>query len=213
MPQEEPKTKGGGTFIEAVKDSLAAAGRYAMLGALDVLATTPISTLRGHKLEAEDFDRLMVGDTVRDLLAWIGTPKATREGWDAPYWSAFCSRCREEFEFDPVSEGDLVAAERLGARKGAWAEVWRRFTESPGLYPGVPDALRRAKPDDLFVQRESWPQENEKDEKRLRAALLALNKATLEEVVRLYSNLNNRMPVILPEGHHQAWLWFHIRMI
>jgi hypothetical protein len=118
MPQEEPKTKGGGTFIEAVKDSLAAAGRYAMLGALDVLATTPISTLRGHKLEAEDFDRLMVGDTVRDLLAWIGPPKATREGWDAPSWSAFCSRCREEFEFDPVSEGDLVAAERLRARKG-----------------------------------------------------------------------------------------------
>jgi hypothetical protein len=50
------------------------ATRNATLGALDVLATTPISTLRGHKLEAEDFDRLMVGDTVRDLLAWIGAP-------------------------------------------------------------------------------------------------------------------------------------------
>ena len=41
----------------------------ALLGALDALVTTPIASLRGHRLEAEDFDKLMVGDTVRDLLA------------------------------------------------------------------------------------------------------------------------------------------------
>jgi hypothetical protein len=191
-------SENGGLGLEVARDH---ATRNATLGALDVLATTPISTLRGHKLEAEDFDRLMVGDTVRDLLAWIGAPKATRGGWDAPYWSAFCSRCRQEFEFDPVSEGDLVAAERLGARKGAWAEVWRRFTESPGLYPGVPDALRRAKPDDLFLLRDSWPQENEKDEKRLRAALLALTKATPEEARKALLELEQQ------HGERRGWVW------
>jgi len=118
-------SESGGLGLDVGRDN---STRNALMGALDMLATSPISTLRGHKLEAEDFDKLMVGDTVRDLLAWISDPK-TRDGWDTAHWKAFCSRCRDEFGFDPVSEGDLVGAERLGLRKGAWVEVWRRFTE------------------------------------------------------------------------------------
>src|SRR5437773_1163769 len=157
-------SESGGLGLDVARDQ---GTRSALFGALDMLATTPISTLRGHKLEAEDFDKLMVGDTVRDLLAWISDPK-TRDGWDNAHWKAFCSRCKDEFGFDPLSEGDLVAAERLGLRKGAWGEAWRRFTESPTLHPGIPAALRRARPGDLFMQRDSWPDENEKDEKSLR---------------------------------------------
>lgn len=98
-------SENGGLGLELGRDQKT---RSALLGALDALATTPISTLRGHKLEAEDFDRLMVGDTVRDLLAWISDAAGTRGGWDAAHWSAFCSRCRDDFGLDPVAEGDLV---------------------------------------------------------------------------------------------------------
>lgn len=53
--------------------------------------------------------------------------------------------------------------------------MWQRFAESPTLYPGIPELLRRAMPNDLFVaQRSSWPQCNERDEADLRRALLAL---------------------------------------
>lgn len=190
-------SESGGLGLDVARDH---ATRNALLGALDMLVVTPVATLRGHKLEAEDFDRLMVGDTVRDLLAWISDPKV-REGWDGAHWKAFVSRCKDEFHFDPVADGDLVAAERLGLRKGAWTEVWRRFTESPALYPGIPAALRRARPADLFVQRDSWPDENEKDEKALRTALMALPKFAPEE---------GRKAILELEQHHgerRGWVW------
>jgi hypothetical protein len=190
-------TENGGLGLEVGRDH---ATRNALLGALDVLATTPISALRGHKLEAEDFDRLMVGDPVRDLLLWISDTKV-RDVWDAAHWKAFCSRCKDEFHFDPVADGDLVAAERLGLRKGAWPEVWRRFTESPALYPGIPTALRRARPADLFVQRDSWPDENEKDERSLRSALTALPKFTPEEGRKALVELEQQ------HGERRGWVW------
>ena len=190
-------SESGGLGLDVGRDN---ATRVALLGALDMLAMTPISTLHGHKLEAEDFDKLMVGDPVRDLLAWISEPK-TRDGWDTAHWTAFCSRCKDEFGFDPVSEGDLVAAERLGLRKGAWAEVWRRFTESPTLHPGIPAALRRARPGDLFVQRDSWPDENEKDEKSLRTALMALPKFTPEEGRSVILEFER------DHGERRGWVW------
>ena len=189
-------SENGGLGLELGRDN---ATRDALLRALEMLAGTPIAMLRGHKLEAGDFDN-MVGDTVRDLLAWISDP-TTRDGWDTAHWRAFCSRCKDEFGFDPVSEGDLVAAERLGLRKGAWAEVWRRFTESPALYPGLPAALRRAKPSDLFVLRESWPDEGEKDEKSVRATLMALPKFTAEEARKAVLELERR------HGERRGWVW------
>ncbi|SPE51776.1 conserved hypothetical protein [Verrucomicrobia bacterium] len=191
-------SENGGLGLELGRDQKT---RSALLGALDALATTPISTLRGHKLEAEDFDRLMVGDTVRDLLAWISDAAGTRGGWDAAHWSAFCSRCRDDFGLDPVAEGDLVAAERLGLRHGAWADVWRRFTESPALYPGIPAALRRARPGDLFVQRDSWPDENEKDEARLRRALKALEGCGAAEGRAAVIELDKQ------HGPRRGWVW------
>lgn len=42
--------------------------RDAMLRSLILLATEPVASLRGRRLEAEDFDRLAIGDPVRDLL-------------------------------------------------------------------------------------------------------------------------------------------------
>ena len=191
-------SENGGLGLDVGRDQKT---RNALLGALDALATAPIATLRGHKLEADDFDKLMVGDTVRDLLAWVSDAAGTRAGWDAAHWSAFCSRCRDDFGFDPVAEGDLVAAERLGLRKGAWADVWRRFTESPALYPGIPAALRRARPGDLFVQRDSWPDENEKDENSLRKTLSGLDKLGPAEARQDVLELEKQ------HGPRRGWVW------
>ena len=79
----------------------------AIQGALKQLAVTPIARLRGEppkRLEAEDFDRLMIGDTPRDLLLWLGRPKGTREQWDEGTWSAFRNRCRQDYTFDPETD-------------------------------------------------------------------------------------------------------------
>ena len=133
----------GGLGLDVAEDKLTL---QAMQGALSQLAVTPVARLSTKRLEAEDFDRLMIGDTPRDLLLWLGDPDGTRGQWDEGKWSAFRNRCRQDYGFDPETDGEIVGGEKLGQRKDIWYGAWERFAESPTLYPGIPDLLRRAKP-------------------------------------------------------------------
>ena len=161
----------GGLGLDVARD---ADTRRSMLRALTELATTPVRALTGRRIEAEDFDRLFSSDPDRDLLVWLNDAAGAKDEWAAARWSAFRSRCQADLGFDPDKDGELAAAERLGRREGAWTSIWDRFVESPALYRGIPELLRRAKPDELFVERSSWPQDNEADEDELRRALLDL---------------------------------------
>ena len=176
--------------------------RRAMLGALAELATTPVDQLRGKHLEAEDFDKLFSNDPVKDLLLWLSDAEAVRSEWSRGRWAAFRSRCKADFEFDPDKDGELIGAELLGRQQAAWATVWERFTESPVLYRGVPELLRKAKPAGLFEDvSPSWPQNNEKKEAELQQALLALEKSTpvkaREQIIDLESQ----------HGPRREWVW------
>ena len=136
----------GGLGLDVAEDKLTL---QAVEGALTRLAVTPVARLRSDppkRLEAEDFDRLMIGDTTRDLLLWLSDPGGTRAQWDEATWAAFRNRCRQGYTFDPETEGEIGGGEKLGLRKDAWYGVWERFAESPALYPRIPDLLRRAKP-------------------------------------------------------------------
>ena len=188
----------GGLGLDVARDT---ATRQSMLHALSELATTPVQKLRGRRLEAEDFDRLLSDDPIRDLLTWLSNPQAARDGWNGDRWNAFRSRCRAERNFDPDKDGELVAAERLGRREEAWAPVWRRFAEAPALYPGVPGALRRAKPSDLFVERSSWPQHNESEEGSLRQALMELADKEPAAARNRVAELEMR------HGERRTWVW------
>ena len=172
-----------------------------MLGALAELATTSVDRLKGKHLEAEDFDKLFSDDPAKDLLLWLSEPEAVKSGWNSGRWSAFKSRCKVDFKFDPEKDGELVGAELLGRQEGPWAAVWERFTESPVLYPGVPELLSKAMPSELFVEPSSWPQNNEKEEEALRQALLALEKSTpaiaRERILELEKS----------HGPRREWVW------
>ena len=193
---------GGGLGLDLARD---AATRQSMQRALTALAATSVQALRGRRLEAEDFDRLFSDDPVRDVLVWLSDAEAARAGWEAGRWSAFASRCKADLGFDPEKDGGIVAAERLGRREGPWASVWRRFAEAPALYPGVPELLRKAMPDDqrddLFAEPSSWPQNNERDEEDLRRALLNLENeapaAAREQVAALEKT----------HGARRGWVW------
>ena len=189
----------GGLGLDVAQD---AATRQSMLSALPELATTSIRLLEGRRLEADDFDALFSDDPVRDLLLWLSDPESTLAGWESGRRSAFASRCKSDFEFDPDKDGALVAAERLGRREGSWGSVWNRFAESPTLYPGLRELLHKAIPNDLFVEQpSSWPENNEKGEAELRRALLALEgkapSAARAEVLALEKS----------HGPRREWVW------
>ena len=57
-----------GLGLDIAKDSRT---HGAILRSLPLLGPEPLAGLRGRRLEADDFDRLAIGDPVRDLLSWI----------------------------------------------------------------------------------------------------------------------------------------------
>lgn len=188
-----------GLGLEVSRD---AKTRNAMFGSLAILGETPVAQLKGRRLEAEDFDRLLVGDPVRDLLQWMNDPARMRSAWDASRWSAFRSRCREKYGFDPEADGETVAGEHLGLCKNpGWPAVWGRFAEAPALYPGIPELLKRSKPATLIFNRENWPDANEEEEKRLRQFLLDLEGKPASDARTRILELEKE------HGLRRKWVW------
>ncbi|RYD24525.1 MAG: BREX-1 system phosphatase PglZ type B, partial [Verrucomicrobiaceae bacterium] len=161
--------KDGGLGLEVARDERT---RQALLVSLAALAETPVERLRNKKLESEDFDKLMVEDTPRDLLLWMSDPAGMRARWEGSRWQAFVSRCQADYAFHPDKDGDLAAGENLGRGKGAWRALWERFCEAPTLYAGLPDLMRRAQPMELALDPAPWPKENDRAETAVREALL-----------------------------------------
>src|SRR5262245_41817446 len=137
------QAKDGGLGLDVARD---AATAEALRRALVRLADTPLPELQGRRLEAADFDALLTPDPVRDLLTWLNDPTVARQRSEAGAWESFRNICRQQYGFDPQSDGELVGAENLGGQKGAWRQVWARFAEAPRRYPNLPELLRRAKP-------------------------------------------------------------------
>ena len=188
----------GGLGLDLARDG---ATRKAMLGALEELFTMPVEHLTDKRLEAEDFDRLFSDDIVRDILRWLNDPQKVKSRWNNGRWSAFKSRCQDNFNFDPDKDGALVGAELLGKREDLWEGVWGRFVESPRLYPGIPALLQKAMPSELFAERSSWPQENDAEEEALQKALFALEYSTPAEARELVRQFEMR------HGCRRDWVW------
>ena len=196
-------SKDGGLGLDVSKDRLT---RRSMLSALAQLAVTPLTRLTGKRLEAEDFDKLMIEDTPRDLLVWMNSPSEIQEQWDGNKWAAFVSRCKAEYGFDPEKDGEIVAGEKLGLREEeAWKNLWRRFAESPLLYPGLPEVLRKSKPSGkLIFDKEPWPDENDSEEKSLRHDLLSLSSKSAAEARKKIEELETR------HQKRRDWVWTKI---
>ncbi|MBL9158383.1 MAG: BREX-1 system phosphatase PglZ type B [Verrucomicrobiales bacterium] len=177
--------------------------RRSIHAALPALAEASLAALRNKRLEAEDFDKLMVGDQPRDLLEWMNDPEAVQKRWPEGKWHAFRSRCRKDYGFDPESEGALGAAERLGLRKEeGWQNLWNRFCEAPAIYKALPDLLTQAKPvGELVFDGETWPDENDRAEARLRASLLDLEGMEAGQARKRIAELDKE------HGPRRSWVW------
>ena len=175
----------------------------ALLRALPEVALAPVAQLEGRRLEAEDFDRMLAGDVIRDLLRWMGDPQTTRARLGENGWHAFCNRCQDELGFSPAQEADVVAGERMAGGGEGWAAVWERFAEAPGSYGDVAGLLRRSAPAGAlrFEERERWPDLNDEDEQAVRGALEKLPKLAHHEACEAVTTLERS------HGERRAWVW------
>ncbi len=180
--------------------------RDAMMRALPLLAQEPIAGLRGRRLEADDFDRLAIGDPVRDLLTWLSDAEAFEDRCDAGRWATFRDVCVREFGFDPDTDGTRAAADALTEGGGKWDEVWQRFCDAPKLYPGVSTALRAARPKDLLglIDQSRRPGLNEEQEDKLRKELEAVAKLPHADACDKVTKLDEE------HKERRGWVWTQI---
>lgn len=175
--------------------------REAAQRSLPLLAETPLDGLRGHRLEADDFDRLAVSDPTRDMLRWMGAGDVFRKTEGEVRWKAFCGVCSSDFRFDPNQMSPADAANALVESSGKWANVWQRFKEAPKLYPDVAKLLRETSTPLLHRGSERDAVGNTKAEQELRVGLEELaNKPhakALAEVAALEA----------AHGKRREWVW------
>ena len=147
----------------------------AMLRALPEVVLTPIEQFSVRRLEADDFDRILSDDLIRDMLRWMGDPDGMKARLGSSSWGAFCNRCREELAVDPEVDTAITAGERLGEGAGEWAKVWDRFVESPMAYKGIDKLLQCSRPrTTLLFDRSRWPDLNDEDDQFVRKELTSL---------------------------------------
>jgi hypothetical protein len=174
----------------------------ALREALGELVLIPRNQLRG-RLEADDFDKLLVDDLDRNLLHWLGDPGATRARLGEKRWNAFGNRCLDELEFNPKAGAELTAGRKLAEAAGRWSGVWNRYAEAPGAYPGIETLLQRCHPEGklLTAQPERWPAENEARETALEDSLAAVpgqpHTKACDTVLRLEAQ----------HGKRRRWVW------
>lgn len=192
----------GGANLDVAKDE---ASQQAMLRVLTEILESERDNLAGRRLEAPDFNKLVSSDPVRDLLTWMNDPKAARDRWDQARWTALVGICESEYRFHPEQDGELVAAELLCLRQGAWESIWQRYEESCHHYPKLPTLLLRVEPD-LAADGASYPAINAIEEKDLEQALGKLVKVSADEA---------RQGIIQLEKRHAArrsWIWASLGM-
>ena len=188
---------GGGLDIANDK-----ATRQALLNALHEVMRRQPGELKNGRLDADDFDEMLVDDLPRSLLRWIGDRNATKAGMDKNEWSAFCTRCRNGLGFDPERQMDIDAARRLVKGSGRWAKVWRRFSDAPEHYKDVVDVLARSRPAGVLpFNRERWPDLNDQDEEAARQALKKAAKLALREACDTVAKLEKT------HAPRRDWLW------
>ncbi len=174
----------------------------ALLGALDQVALTPVEQLRGRRLGAPELNRLAGVDVMRDILRWMADPEGARAQMGDKGWPAFRAECRRELDFDPEIEADVSAGAGLGKGEGRWADVWKRFAEAPGAFPGVAEVLERSRPaGELRFDRERWPDLNDEDEQALRRELAALPGLPHGEACRTVTRLERE------HAPRRGWVW------
>lgn len=181
-----------------------AATRAALLRALPLLAEQPLASLRGRRLEAEDFDRLTVPDPIRDLLSWLDRPETFETGRAGDRWATFRDVCARDFDLDPEQDGPDAAAAALAEGGGRWNQVWQRFCETPTVWPGVARTLRRAQPEDLLAAPDRWPAVNEEREDRLREELKAAAALPHDRACEKVAALDRE------HGERRGWAWAQI---
>lgn len=201
-------SKNGGLGLDVAQDKATQEALTQVLSA-GVLLDRPLDELKGRQISAEWLLSLLAPNPTRDLLVWINAPQATQKEWGGVRWDVFSKRAKSDFGFDPVSDGPLVAAEKLARREGKWAAVAELYRDSYTRFPEVLTLLRTVQPPQLGLFPDmdpqgplaGYPQANEQGEATLRNALSACLSMDAAQARTAIASAEKE------HGARRGWLW------
>lgn len=195
-------SKSGGLGLDVAQDQLTQQALSRALSSGELLER-PVADLQGRRLDAAWLDGLLAPNPTRDVLVWMNDAKGAEAAWQGARWEVFTSRCKKDFGFDPVKDGELTAAEKLAGRAGSWGAVWELYKDAYSSFPALVELLSRVQYQmgDLFTDNSAYPQANEEAESALRYQLNALSAMAATEARAAILEAEQR------HGERRQWLW------
>jgi hypothetical protein len=198
-------SKNGGLGLSVAQDRATLDALHQALEA-GVLLNKPLEDFENRSINAEWLLSLMAPNPSRDLLAWMNAPADMQKQWAGVRWDVFVQRCLADYRFDPLADGELVAAEKLAQRQGKWAAVAELYADAYLSFPHVFELLCKVQPPEFGLfpdpdQQAAYPQVNESNEAALRYALSACAAQDAEQA---------RQTILAAEKEHaprRGWLW------
>jgi hypothetical protein len=193
--------KHGGLGLDVATDRTT---QESMRRAVKAIVDEPLERLRKGRLEAVDFDKLLISDVDRQVLAWMVEPNAEKQRLSDVEWRALVNTVKAELDFDIEKKTNVDAAERLGSSHpgGPWDQVWQTYAIAPDRYGPVRDLLKAATPPGLFgTGGERWPGVNEQAEQNLRESLAHLANQAVKAIRDELPKLSQM------HTHRTSWVW------
>ncbi|MDY7579301.1 hypothetical protein RGU70_13345 [Herbaspirillum sp. RTI4] len=106
----------------------------ALLAVLPFLLEERTDKLRGHRLLATDFNKLVADDPIRDLLQCLNDPSMI-DSWDKTRIEIFSQHCQDQYGVIPSVKDRAVCGQALCEGLGNWPQVWERFEQMAHRLP------------------------------------------------------------------------------
>jgi hypothetical protein len=192
---------GVGLALDVAKDKKTQA---AILKILPDLLETPDESLRGKKLEAQDFINIVMNDPAKDILGWLNNPADKKTLWKDSKWPIFKQACIDNYGFDPDKTPLDDVLFKLCESASEWQAVWQRFEDTAHNLPLLVECLTTIQPDGLAFNASHFLAENVKDENELAVALQSFSDKDVSTI--------KKQLVSLFELHadRKSWLWYRL---
>jgi hypothetical protein len=190
-----------GLELDIAKDKKTQA---AILKILPDLLETPEESLRGKKLEANDFINIVMDDPAKDILGWLNNPEDKKVLWEDSKWPIFTQACMGSFGFDPDKSAIESVLLKLCEAEGEWLKVWQRFEDTAHNLPLLVKQLNSIQPDGLAFNASHFLAENLKDENELSVTFKDFAAQDVAAIKQQLFDLFER------QAGRKSWLWYRL---
>lgn len=196
-----------GLNLDVAKDN---ATQDALLNVLPELLEAQVTALSNRRLEAADFQALVMADPVKDILAWLNDTVEKQRLFSTSQWQIFTDLCQQQYGFLPEQSAINSVLQQLCHAEGVWQAVWQRFCDTAHNLPKLVEQLETIEPEDLAAPVERYLAVNQAEEQELAKQLAAfanLDASTARaKIIQLQQTHASRLDWVWAKLGYARWV-------